>query len=354
MESKNEYLAILRCQTWNVWPEKTGSKYDSFFIDYGELEKLSARLIVVSYDKRTSAERFVNEETKIGPLMWDGEIYGLHKVRNTILKAPKDKVEVSMVHRNAQLGEIDIFINFFFTEGIPSSLIEALRATAYSILSLLNLKLNDFLIPTLPFQIRKVLSDGDGQLESSILIDVNDRKEISSNTIESTLTSIANVLIKSSYGVKLRTALELYAAHFTEQQVRVRFLLLVIALESLTNPTKKHNVAVNLMSRWQQELKIEIKNYSEKSEEFKSLESLSRELNFRTEDSLRSQIRKLFKNLNSCNSEEMQRRALHVYDKRSTLVHEGELPDEELVNLEAEAKELLVTLFLAAIDQQPD
>lgn len=355
MSKNSEHLAILRCQTWNVWPERTGVEYQSIFIDFNAEEPLRARLIVVSYDQRTLAERYEDEETKLGPLVWNGDIYGLHKVRNTVLKAPEDTVEITMQHRHTRRGEVDIFINFMFEDELPPSLIESLRATALSVLALVNLKLNDYLVPTAPFQIRKVLSEGQGQLESGVLLTVRNRSVLSSDILKPTLSAIANVLVKSKYGVKLRTALELYAAHFTEQQVRVRFLLLVIALESLAKPTMKHDTAIDLLACWQKEIESKMSDYIEDSEEYKSLESLSRELSFRSEDSLRSQIRKLFINLPGFTEEQtnnIQRRALRVYDKRSVLVHEGELPDDELNKLEDEARELLVKLFSVAIDQE--
>ena len=78
------------------------------------------------------------------------------------------------------------------------------------------------------------------------------------------------------------------------------------------------------------------------------LEALSRELLVRSEDSIRSQIRKLFASLPGVDAAEatkLQRRALCVYDKRSTLVHDGHLPNEELFTLEGEARELLEKLF---------
>lgn len=94
--------------------------------------------------------------------------------------------------------------------------------------------------------------------------------------------------------------------------------------------------------------------HSSSSEDFRSLEALSRELNFRADDSIRSQVRKLFANLGGIDSTEcdqLQRNALRVYDKRSTLVHDGHLPDEELSTLEREARELLEKVFVSAMAQ---
>jgi hypothetical protein len=48
----------------------------------------------------------------------------------------------------------------------------------------------------------------------------------------------------------------------TEQQVRVRFLLLVIAMESLPKPTGKHQVAIDLPGRWHQDLETEMSRFA--------------------------------------------------------------------------------------------
>lgn len=355
MPSPPEYLAILRCQTWHVWPEKTGIEHRQFQIDYGATAPLPARLIVLSYANRSAPERYLNEETKLGPLVWDGKTRGLHRVRDTVLKAPEDVVEVAWVHRNAERGEVDICINFRLEDEPPPSLVEALRATASAVMSLLNLRLHDCLVPAAPFQLRKVLPDGGGEMESIVALTLHVRHTIEKLSLESALSHVASVLLNSPYGEKLRVALELYAAHFTEQQARVRFLLLVIAMESLAKSSVKHAVVMDLLHRWQGELNTEIQNHVSSSEQFQSLDALSRELSFRAEDSIRSQVRKLFANLpglSATSSSDLQRRALHVYDKRSTLVHDGHLPAEELSTLEAQARELLEMVFAHAIAQR--
>jgi hypothetical protein len=86
---------------------------------------------------------------------------------------------------------------------------------------------------------------------------------------------------------------------------------------------------------------------------FDSLDALANELVFRSEDSIRRQIRKLFASLPGTEEEsaELQRRALRVYGKRSTLVHDGHIPAEELPDLEIEARELLEIVFTNAAGQ---
>jgi hypothetical protein len=57
----------------------------------------------------------------------------------------------------------------------------------------------------------------------------------------------------------------------TEQQVRVPFLLLVIAMESLPKPTGKHQVAIDLPGRWHQDLETEMSRFDPTSEELQVL-----------------------------------------------------------------------------------
>lgn len=354
MPQSNEYVAILRCQTWNVWPEKVGVEHHSFEIHYGAPATVPARLLIISYVNRSEPEKFLNEETKVGQLIWDGTTRGFHRVRDTILKAPEDQIEVSLQLRNTQRGEVDICINFKFEGDIPPAFFEAARATAFAIMSLVNLQLQDYLTPTAPFQLRKILPGGGGQGESRILVSAQNRQALEKETLEATLSGIASTLNTSRYGAKLRIALELYATHFTEQQIQVRFLLLVMAMESLATPTQKQESALTLIQRWREELKTEMFQYAQLSEDFKCLEALSRELDFRGEDSIRSQVRKLFVGLSGVDdneSEQLQRRVLRVYDKRSALVHNGNLPDGELSTLEREARELLEKVFASAVSQ---
>ena len=308
---------------------------------------------MISYLPRSAPEQYLREETKVGPLVWDGEVRGLHHLRESILKAPEDEIAVELQYRNTWRGEVDIGIGFRYGGDLPGPVIEAVRATAYATMSLLNLQLDDHMVPAAPFSIREVLPGSGGGMDTGISVAVRNRQELDQDILEEALRCVPGVLMGSPYGEKFRVALELYAAHVTEVQVRVRFLLLVMAMESLAEPTTKHRAAMDLLDRWQQELAAETAKYEPSSEEFQSLDALTRELNFREEDSIRSQIRKLFGNLPGVEPDDakvLQRRALRVYDKRSSLVHDGYLPADELPELESEARELLEKVFVCAIE----
>ena len=322
-------------------------------INYGTANPLSVNVTVSTYTQRSSPEQSLTEPTGLGPPLWDGKVPGLHRVRDFILKAPEDTIGVAQRLRTAESGELDIRLSFDFDHDPPDRLVEALRARAYEILALLNLGLGDFIRPTMPFQIREMLPNDQASVKFAFGIAVHARHTLGGEKLSGSLLGIAHFLTDPNYGEKYRVALELYGAHFTEEQARVRFILLVIAMEALAESSPKNQVARDLLARWQEEIATEKEKYELSSDEFDSLNALSRELDFRSGDSVNNTIRKLFADLPGISNEErteLKRRAVRLYNKRSTLVHDGHLPIEELPSLEVEARALLEMLFVSAID----
>jgi hypothetical protein len=351
----SEWDGILRCKTWNVWPAETTCELPALDIGYGAASPVRVRVFADAWAPRLAPHLNLIEPTELGPQLWDGEQPGLNRVWDSILLGVGDQAQMAQPDpRPARRGELDIRLSFEFNGDPPDPLVEALRTHAYEILALLNLRLRDFVTPTMQFQIRNILPDNQFEAEHNFKLEVQPRHTLEDKTLSDRLMGIAHFLSDASYGPKYRIALELYAAHFTEQQVRVRFILLVIAMEALAEKSPKHQVALDLLARWKQELKTEKARYEEPSEEFCSLQALSSELDFRGEDSIGNQIRKLFAALPGVSNDErtaLQRRAIAVYRKRSTLVHDGYVPVEELPGLEREARELLEMLFASAVDR---
>jgi hypothetical protein len=156
---------------------------------------------------------------------------------------------------------------------------------------------------------------------------------------------------------KLQTALDLYSAYWYEHTSKARLLTLVMALETLMDDLPRHPVVIELLGKWEPDVTSAKARYAPKSEEYLALESLERELIFKKTDSLRRQVRTLvYKTLKSSigedSAQELARKAVDVYDKRSVLVHEGHLPEYELNRATADAKEIvekvLKTKFRAA------
>lgn len=133
---------------------------------------------------------------------------------------------------------------------------------------------------------------------------------------------------------KLQTGLDLLAAYWTEHSDNARLLTLVLALESLMSDPPRHQVVLKFLEDWQGKVEMRKKDFPEDSEERHALESLERELLFKKTDSLRRQVRALVREsleyLGHNEAIELAKKAVWVYDMRSTLVHEGVLPQKVL------------------------
>lgn len=151
---------------------------------------------------------------------------------------------------------------------------------------------------------------------------------------------------------KLAVALALYGAYFTEQSAKARFLTLVMALEALALATLKTPLVMELMGHWRDEVTALKADRSRTVEELASLEALERELLFRREDSIRSQIRRLvIETLTPADdAEQAAREALRLYDIRSRLVHEGTLDNRELDEATGRTKKLVHRVLRARFE----
>ncbi|HEV2041342.1 MAG TPA: hypothetical protein VGT81_15140 [Casimicrobiaceae bacterium] len=158
MRDPTRYVATLRCQTWNVWPELTVIEAESFALDLGNEKPAFAQAAVLSYLNRSRPWEYTSERTEHGPLIGLGSATGLYLVRDAILKAPEDEIPVAFEHANARRGEIDISFAFMFDGELPSSARDSIRSAAFAFMSLINLKLGDFLTPVAPLAIRKILA----------------------------------------------------------------------------------------------------------------------------------------------------------------------------------------------------
>lgn len=151
-----DYVAIMRCNTWNMWPARTVIPPCAIEVLVPESPPLPAQLAIMSYEDRSQPARYTREPTTLGPLIWDGTVPGLYLVRDTVLKAPEETIEVAIPLRQAHRGEVDICISFRSESAPPPRAIEAVRATLYAALSAINLRLGDYLTPAAPPHIKMV------------------------------------------------------------------------------------------------------------------------------------------------------------------------------------------------------
>lgn len=143
---------------------------------------------------------------------------------------------------------------------------------------------------------------------------------------------------------RLRTALDLYSSHFYEYSANARLLTLTMVLEALKVPSKKPDAALRLLDKWKDELESVLASTPRGTQDYEGLASLERELIFRRDLSIRSQVRAMVhRTLEEVGYEDassMADSAIDAYDKRSKLVHEGSLPDSELSEALRKAKEV--------------
>jgi len=318
-----------------VWPAPIAVEQNGLRFSNGSTI-IRCRIAVLSYAQRTSPELYPEEETKKGPLLWDGKVTNLHTARDVIFAAPQDQIQVSLEHRQAHRGEVDVCIHFILDEPISPLITQAVQGFVYAEMAALNLQLCENLVPTIPFQINRVLSKHQRSLDNTIFFHNAERKELQQSEIKTALQDFVSLCSYKELNGHALVALEFYAAHFFEKNGRVRFLLLVIALESLAAPSLKHQAALDCLDRWEEELAEQLGRHAPGSDEYESLEALRHGLRFQRTDSIRSRVQNLFTHLANPPEEVqiLRKRAREVYDKRSTLVHDGRLPNDELAALE--------------------
>ena len=171
---------------------------------------------------------------------------------------------------------------------------------------------------------------------------VERRDQLHPDVIQEVSNEFFNLVERGSG--KVQTALELCAAHLSENSVKTRFLLLVMAIEVLTTATSKHPAALALLEKWHEDLNSERQKYEASAPERTALDALERELMFRREDSIRSQVRRLLVRVAASDPVrfgDLPTRGVKIYDKRSVLVHDGTLSESELSQLEVEAREIV-------------
>jgi hypothetical protein len=161
------------------------------------------------------------------------------------------------------------------------------------------------------------------------------------------LPLIANIIEDS----KLSVALELYAAYFREPSANARLLTLVMSLEALAIGTTRPPLVLDLLRKWKTEVDHVLETLAPESDDAASLEALSRELLFRREDSIRRQIRNLvlseLKSSGDHDAPDVAKRAVGIYDQRSTLVHEGKVESQVLGAAISDAKRIVERVLRA-------
>jgi hypothetical protein len=354
-----KYVSILRCTTWHVWPEHTRvlSKPIKVPVDERAGLFLYGSIHLVSYENRPRVKIYSGKESQEmgSPILWRGRLKSRYLIGESIVQAPEEKTAYKLHRERAYKGEIDIQFHFATDHDHPKDeLRQVVLGVSLSVMSLINIELGDLLTPVAPIQIGKITGQG-LQSSSSFNVLAWKRATLSQEDLQKTVDKYASIFssdyLQNSILAKLRIALELYAAHFYERAMSTRFLMLVMALEALTPNSIKSKIALDLLEQWKQQVSALKSSFPSDSDEYFSLDGLERELIFRRENSIRTQIRQMVYNVlfadKKPNASELARRAVKVYDQRSALVHEGALPVGELAKAEQDAKEIIELVLKA-------
>ena len=137
-----------------------------------------------------------------------------------------------------------------------------------------------------------------------------------------------------------------------ERSLRSKFLTLVMALEVLSEPTKKHEVAQQLLDDLEGAIAKRRTSFENDSDEWHALDALKRELCFRRETSLRSRIRQLVLNgfpnvVDWKPGNTGLGKWVSAYDVRSELVHDGTVPKTKLTRAHSVARSIVRDLLEA-------
>ncbi len=167
--------------------------------------------------------------------------------------------------------------------------------------------------------------------------------------LDSLLEGVAISFSIKDIDIKLKIAIDIYNGHFFEQSNQAKFLSLVMVLESIAPHNHKHQIAQNFIDYWIDDLNLRIAELKEDSEEYHSLESLRKEISFRREASIRSQIRTLvLETLNENNNHaavEYAKKTIKLYDTRSILIHDGIIDSKTLEEALSDAREIVLLVL---------
>ena len=158
---RNQYMSILRCRTWCNWPEQIRAISKAFLIppETEEYENIYLSIHLVSYEQRPRPEILPAKlsERSNSPILWRGKMDTGYWVGQYLIKAPEDVIKIEFEHQHALQGEIDIQLHIGSQiEVSRDKLREIATSVSFSVLSYLNVRLKDFLVPVAPIQVSEV------------------------------------------------------------------------------------------------------------------------------------------------------------------------------------------------------
>lgn len=158
---RNQYVSILRCRTWCNWPEQIRVISKAFLAsrETEEYENIYLSIHLVSYEQRPRPEILPAKPSKQpnSPILWRGKMGTGYWVGQYLLKAPEDVIKIEFEYQHAFQGEIDIQLHIGSQDEVSrNKLREIATSVSFSVLSYLNVRLKEFLVPVAPIQVSEV------------------------------------------------------------------------------------------------------------------------------------------------------------------------------------------------------
>lgn len=187
-EFKYKYIAILRCRTWGIWPE--GQRVVSRGLVYKSVDnKIGFSVHIVSYEQRPRPENYPAEPCKNydSPIVWRGRMDTGYWVGDQVLKAPEDELKIEFDHKGPFQGEIDVQLHIGAIKQLDVKEVDHfINSVAYSVISYINIVMNEFIIPVAPLQIRSCDEEG-SRFENDIYLACRERPVIKKEELEKVL-----------------------------------------------------------------------------------------------------------------------------------------------------------------------
>jgi hypothetical protein len=168
------------------------------------------------------------------------------------IKAPDDTVEAGFEHSPPDQGEVDIQLHIGAPFDVPEAQLESIAsAISFSVLSYVNVALEDLLVPVAPIQIRRLLEQRRSSFENEITVAVRERKQFSAELLEDKLGNFVGLRLQMSEEEKvaLDAAMRRYLTSLTEMDAVDKFCDLWEACEFATHDVKAKGGKVGRISQ---------------------------------------------------------------------------------------------------------
>ncbi len=253
----HEYLSILRCRTYCVWPEwvsfETPSLRTRITTDGKDVE-VDMKFSVTTYEARPRPEISPPqaEGRKVSPIIWRGLMGPGYWLGEALLKAPEEKITVELEHEHALQGEIDIKIHLKAPSELQTDILrKELSTLSLSLASYVNVALGDYMVPVAPISVSERNPSGAWVITDSHYMFVRNRGRFSEETLQAKLTGLIEkrMEMQETEGKAFDVAARRYLTSLTETDPIDKFCDLWETCEFLVSEAKAKGDIVSRIAK---------------------------------------------------------------------------------------------------------